>query len=153
MLTNHDVGRGAMLGFSTSAKNLSYALGTSLRFLVEPSHFMFFISLALHKEVDRGERIYLSFQFQVRVYHYNCRKVKMAWLWDSWFHHIHSQEQRKNDHMHVPLLFLMLISTSLLIRVRTICLGNDATHGGLSLLTSISLSHSSIDMPQTHQID
>lgn len=78
MLTNYDVGRGAMLGFSTSVKNLSYALGTSLSFLVGPSHFMVFISLALHKEADRGERIYLGFQFQVLAYHYNWRKVKTA---------------------------------------------------------------------------
>lgn len=55
--------------------------------------------------------------------------------------------------MHAPLLFPVLILTSLLIQFRTICLGNDATHSGLSLLTSISLSHSSIDMPQAHQID
>lgn len=49
-----------MLGFSTSAKNLSYELGASLSFFVRPSHFMVFISLALYKEADRGERIYLS---------------------------------------------------------------------------------------------
>lgn len=44
-----------MLGFSTSAKNLSYELGASLSFFVGPSHFMVFISLALHKEADGGK--------------------------------------------------------------------------------------------------
>lgn len=64
-----------MLGFSTSAKNLSYAPGASLSSFVGP---LMSWSLTLHKEADRGERIYLSLQFQILAYHYNDRKVKTA---------------------------------------------------------------------------
>lgn len=138
--------QGAMLGFSISAKSLSYAPGASLSSFVGP--FMSW-SLTLHKEADGGERIYLSLQFQILAYHYNNRKVKMACLWDSWAHP--QSRAKKNEHMHVPLLFLVLILTSLLIRFRTNCLGNDVTHSGL--LTLVSLSHSPIDTSQAHQID
>ena len=64
-----------MLGFFTSAQNLSYAPGASLSSFVGP---LMSWSLTLHKEAHRGGKIYLSLQFQDLAYHYHNRKVKMA---------------------------------------------------------------------------
>lgn len=90
-----------------------------------------FISVAVlkypNKGQSEGEMVYVSSQFQVTVC--GCREATAVGAWDTWSHHIYSQEWRD---VYVCML-------TCLCSAQLPCLGNGATRAGPGFLTSVTL--------------